>query len=117
VIAAMLVAHPLSRLAAVSLMSMLDYARSDDSAKSAPVARRPTAAELGIATLAGVFPLLLLSPREALVVLALCAVIAPWAARIFARRLGGYTGDCLGATQQVAELAIYCGILAAWNSI
>jgi adenosylcobinamide-GDP ribazoletransferase len=117
VIAAMLVAHPLSRLAAVSLMSMLDYARSDESAKSAPVARRLTAAELGIATLAGVFPLLLLSPREALVVLALCAVIAPWAARIFARRLGGYTGDCLGATQQVAELAIYCGILAAWNSI
>ena len=48
---------------------------------------------------------------------ALCAVIAPWAARIFARRLGGYTGDCLGAAQQVAELAIYCGILAAWNSI
>ena len=115
VIAAMLVAHPLSRLAAVSLMSMLDYARSDDSAKSAPVARRPTAAELGIATLAGVFPLLLLSPREALVVLALCAVIAPWAARIFARRLGGYTGDCLGATQQLAEVAFYAGLLCRFS--
>jgi adenosylcobinamide-GDP ribazoletransferase len=31
------------------------------------------------------------------------------------RRLGGYTGDCLGAAQQAAELACYLGILTAWN--
>ena len=114
-IAALLVAHPLSRLAAVSLMAVLDYARADDSAKSASVARRPTAAELGIATLGGILPLLLLSPREALFVLAFAVVIAVLAMRTFARRLGGYTGDCLGATQQVAELAIYFGVLAAWS--
>lgn len=39
-VAALLVAHPLSRLAAVSLMAVLDYARADDSSKSAPVAPR-----------------------------------------------------------------------------
>jgi adenosylcobinamide-GDP ribazoletransferase len=96
-------------------MAVLDYARADDSAKSASVARRPTAAELGIATLGGILPLLLLSPREALFVLAFTVVIAVLAMRTFARRLGGYTGDCLGATQQVAELAIYFGVLAAWS--
>ena len=26
------------------------------------------------------------------------------------RRLGGFTGDCLGATQQVCELAFYLGL-------
>ena len=26
---------------------------------------------------------------------------------IFRRRLGGITGDCLGATQQLMELAVY----------
>lgn len=114
-IAALLVAHPLSRLAAVSLMVVLDYARADDSAKSASVARRPTAAELGIATLGGILPLLLLNAGEALTVLVLTAVVSVLAMRTFARRLGGYTGDCLGATQQVAELAIYLGILAAWS--
>lgn len=33
----------------------------------------------------------------------------------FHRRLGGMTGDCLGATQQVCELAMYlvCGLLLA----
>ena len=115
VIAALLVAHPLSRLVAVALMASLDYARSDESAKSAPVARRPDAAELGVATLAGVLPLLLLSPREALLVLGASLAVFILARRTFLRRLGGYTGDCLGAAQQVAEVAIYLGILAAWS--
>ena len=72
-------------------------------------------AELGIATLGGILPLLLLNAGEALSVLVITAVVSVLAMRTFARRLGGYTGDCLGATQQVAELAIYLGILAAWS--
>lgn len=115
-LAALLVAHPLSRLAAVSIMGLLDYARSDDSAKSAPVARRPDAGELGIATLAGVLPLLLLPAAAALTALGLAAVVVVMALRTFARRLGGYTGDTLGAVQQLSEIAIYLGILAAWSS-
>jgi adenosylcobinamide-GDP ribazoletransferase len=30
--------------------------------------------------------------------------------RLFWRRLQGFTGDCLGATQQVCELAFYLGL-------
>jgi adenosylcobinamide-GDP ribazoletransferase len=34
--------------------------------------------------------------------------------RLFMRRLGGVTGDCFGATNQVAEIAVYlCGVWAA----
>jgi len=29
--------------------------------------------------------------------------------RMFARRLQGFTGDCLGTTQQVCEIAFYFG--------
>ncbi|MEM6748789.1 MAG: adenosylcobinamide-GDP ribazoletransferase, partial [Pseudomonadota bacterium] len=32
---------------------------------------------------------------------------------LFERKLGGYTGDCLGAVQQVSELGIYLA-LTAW---
>jgi adenosylcobinamide-GDP ribazoletransferase len=35
------------------------------------------------------------------------------ATRYFRSRIDGYTGDCLGATQQVAEIAIYLVLLAA----
>jgi adenosylcobinamide-GDP ribazoletransferase len=34
------------------------------------------------------------------------AVMTRW----FWRRLGGFTGDCLGATQQVCEVAFYLGL-------
>jgi adenosylcobinamide-GDP ribazoletransferase len=37
---------------------------------------------------------------------------ALWLGRLFVRRLGGYTGDCLGAVQQLAEALIYVAILA-----
>ena len=29
--------------------------------------------------------------------------------RLFARRLQGFTGDCLGTTQQLCEIAFYLG--------
>ncbi|MCA3209638.1 adenosylcobinamide-GDP ribazoletransferase, partial [Cupriavidus sp.] len=32
----------------------------------------------------------------------------------FVRRIGGYTGDCLGMAQQFAELSIYL-VAAAWK--
>jgi adenosylcobinamide-GDP ribazoletransferase len=35
----------------------------------------------------------------------------------FKHRLDGYTGDCLGATQQVAEIVIYLSILGLWTSL
>jgi adenosylcobinamide-GDP ribazoletransferase len=37
-------------------------------------------------------------------------------ARMFRRRIGGYTGDCLGAVQQLSEVVIYLGLLAAASS-
>lgn len=37
--------------------------------------------------------------------------------RWFARRLQGFTGDCLGATQQVCELAFYLGLALAWGAV
>ena len=50
---------------------------------------------------------LLLALLNAVVV---SAVAWAWMARWFWRRLGGFTGDCLGATQQVCELAFYFGL-------
>jgi len=38
-----------------------------------------------------------------------------WLWRLFARRLQGFTGDCLGTTQQVCEIAFYLGLALAWR--
>ncbi|AKU10419.1 adenosylcobinamide-GDP ribazoletransferase [Azoarcus sp. CIB] len=112
---ALLVAHPLSRLASTSLIHTLEYVREDETAKAKPLARRLTGTELTIASAFGILPLALLQPGEAAAALIAVAAVTLWAGRYLLRRLGGYTGDCLGAVQQATELAIYLGILATWN--
>jgi len=115
-IAALLLAHPLSRLAATSLIWKMDYARAEGKAK--PLAVRMSATEFGIAAVSVVLPaaaLILtgaLDPAAIVAALLITIIAALWLARKFARRLGGYTGDCLGAVQQLTEAAIYIAILA-----
>ena len=112
---ALLVAHPLSRLAAVGVLHALPYARSDDSSKAAALAQRLSRGELILAGLCGLLPaFVLLAPLQGLSALGLAALLTLWLARLFLRRLGGHTGDLLGAVQQAAELACYIGILAHW---
>ena len=57
-------------------------------------------------------------PAVLLVLLPL-AVVKITLARYFQRWIGGYTGDCLGAIQQVAEVSCYLFLLAgfAWKFI
>lgn len=118
-IAAFFLAHPLSRLTAAALIWQLDYARAEGKAK--PMAQQMSGAEFAIAALTTAIPALLMGgagylPWMAIVAGAFAAALAgAWLARQFIRRLGGYTGDCLGAVQQVSEAAIYLCVLASFG--
>lgn len=114
---ALLAGHAVSRLAATVLIFFMDYARdeNDVSAKSRPLAQAMTPGELGIAATCGLAPCLLLPWADVLLALAAVALVTLLAARYFRRRIGGYTGDCLGATQQLAELAFYLGMLCNFS--
>lgn len=115
-IAALFVAHPLSRLAATSLIWRMDYARAEGKAK--PMAQQMTGLEFAIAVLTALVPAAVLIASGLLGAALLCACVlaaalaAFWLARKFKARLQGYTGDCLGAVQQLAEVAVYLVILA-----
>jgi adenosylcobinamide-GDP ribazoletransferase len=116
VVAALLLAHPLSRLAATSLIWRLDYVKAQGKAK--PLAQQMSTPESAIAIICTALPAVLLLALGALawnglLAAAVAALLAAlWLARKFVARIGGYTGDCLGAVQQVAEVAIYLGLLA-----
>jgi len=113
---ALVAAHAASRFCSTALIYALDYVRDDDSSRAKPLAVRLGSGSLAVAGLFGLAPLALLPWEAALAGLALAALTTFLAARYFVKRIGGYTGDCLGAAQQLAELAIYLGILiAAWN--
>ncbi|MBK7354830.1 adenosylcobinamide-GDP ribazoletransferase [Propionivibrio sp.] len=105
--------HSLSRLCAVSLLGTLDYVR--DEGKSKPLATRIGRGELAFAALTALLPLLLLPPPQVLVGVAFAVLATLWLARMFKRRIGGYTGDCLGATQQLSEVAFYFGLLCKFS--
>ncbi|MBQ5950214.1 adenosylcobinamide-GDP ribazoletransferase [Massilia sp. ST3] len=115
-IAALLLAHPLSRLAATSLIWAMEYARAEGKAK--PLAERMSGAEFAIAAITVLLPAAALVLHGALSMAAgvgavlAAALAAFWLARKFARRLGGYTGDCLGAVQQLSEVSVYLTVLA-----
>lgn len=116
-VAALFVAHPLSRLAASSLIWKLDYARDEGKAK--PLAQEMSGAELAIGAACAAIPAVGAAalgyfswPQIGLCVAA-AALAAAWLGAKFARRIGGYTGDCLGAVQQVSEVAIYLCLLAS----
>jgi adenosylcobinamide-GDP ribazoletransferase len=109
--AVLITGHAVSRFASTTLIYALDYARDDDSAKSKPLATRMGRGELALAALFGLAPCALLPLPQVAIALGLVALVTWLAARRFVRRIGGYTGDCLGATQQLTEITFYLGML------
>lgn len=121
--AALLVAHPLSRATALTCIFSHEYARENEDSKAKPVAKKISRAVLATGLVLGALPLLVYAtwaacPAMALVALPLAAC-KTWLARYFQRWIGGYTGDCLGAIQQVAEVVVYLFLLllTTWNCI
>ena len=116
VAAAMLAAHPVSRLASTALIWKLDYVKSEGKAR--PLAQHMSGAEFAIAlttvlaVLAVLYLLGALPWRSIAAGVVAAALVTLWLARKFVRRIGGYTGDCLGAVQQIAEVAMYLALLA-----
>lgn len=110
--AALLAAHAVSRLAPVWLVARLNYARADKS-KAAPLAQRSGWGGWTIAAFCALVPCFALPALPVLLALAWAALVTVAAGVYFQRRLGGYTGDGLGAAQQVSELAFYLGLLCA----
>jgi adenosylcobinamide-GDP ribazoletransferase len=112
IVAAFLAGHAVSRFCAATLLYGMDYAREDATSKSKPLATRMSLPDACVAGFTALLPCLLLPVWNLLCALILAALVTFWLARLFRRRIGGYTGDCLGAAQQAAELAFYLGLLA-----
>lgn len=116
---ALVSAHVLSRLAPLFLIRWLPYVGDANGASKA----KPLADAIGSgALLVGVawsIPAIVLlmgvdGLGHGLAAIGLCALAALHMAGLFKRRLQGFTGDGLGATQQVCELAIYLAL--AWQA-
>ena len=112
---ALIAGHSVSRWCGVLIAWRLPYVRIDDSTRAKPVVERIARTDVLIASLFGLAPLALCGVH-AIAGLITVLVVVGYLANWYARRLGGYTGDTLGAAQQLTEAAFYLAVLCAWNS-
>ncbi|TFH90913.1 adenosylcobinamide-GDP ribazoletransferase [Vibrio ouci] len=107
-----IVAYTLSRAVAASLIYDMPYVSDADASKSKPLAQQQSKLELTVLLATGVVPCLLLSLPVAFTLVAVIIVFRFLFKRWLLERIGGFTGDCLGAAQQLSELLIYLTLIA-----
>jgi adenosylcobinamide-GDP ribazoletransferase len=109
-VSALIVAHGLGRAATVTLLFSHPYVRSDES-KASPFGNAVTSGEIVTALFAPILVSFAFLGSQAVLPL-IAAAAATWAAGVyFQKKIGGITGDCLGATNQLVELACYLSLV------
>ncbi len=112
--------HSLSRMMAVIIIYSQPYVREDQDSKAKPVATGTSFYNFLIALLFGLVPFIYFLVQTNWLfafVLIPMALITFYLSSYFKRWIGGYTGDCLGATQQVNEVIFLLSILVLWKFI
>ncbi|MGI4982846.1 MAG: adenosylcobinamide-GDP ribazoletransferase [Janthinobacterium lividum] len=108
----MVAAHMASRAGAIVYVTTLDYMRIEGKARAFA---QPSWRATAVALLLGLPGLFGGGARLGALCLVVGVPLHMALGRWFKRRLGGYTGDCLGLAQQVFEIAIYLVVLG-WIS-
>lgn len=119
-ILALIIAQGTSRFFSLLPLHYLPYAGDPEHAKAKPLALSLTQGQVFFALLLCV-PAFALGLRLApwplsswLLSLTLMSVTGYYMMYLLRKKLGGFTGDGLGATQQLTELAFYFGVAALW---
>ena len=111
---ALLAGHTVSRTLPLLLVRWLPHVGDTAASKSKPLADHITLGRLSVAFLwcFSVLALVFIAYSAIYLVVScsLSVLALLWMGRLFSRRLKGFTGDCLGATQQVCEIAFYLGL-------
>jgi len=109
--------HSLSRLTAINIVFTSQYSREDESSKAKPIAKAHSPREIIGAYFFGLLPLFVLCFfhwQFVLVVLPLFLLYF-YSRRYFNKWIDGYTGDCLGAVEQMAECVCLLTFSALWK--
>ncbi len=108
--------HGASRAMPVLIIRFMDYARENEDSKAKPVAKKLCNSDFAVALAIGLAPLawLIFANKSFIPSLVLLPMIAATIllGSYFKKWIDGYTGDCLGATQQINEILFYMYFLA-----
>ena len=118
VLSSIVIGQCLSRAVATSLIFSMDYVNADATSKVKPLAMHLSVTSLAILLLTAgvvlscliVFGVMLW--QTAIVMMAVLLILRQLLIYWFKQQLGGYTGDCLGAAQQLSEVTIYLTLVS-----
>ena len=110
------VAYTASRALAATLIYDMPYVSASDTSKSKPLANKQSSLEVAILLLTGGLVTLFLGVTLAAVIVLVLAVFRYGFKRWLTKRIGGFTGDCLGAAQQLSELLVYLTLIAFYHT-
>jgi adenosylcobinamide-GDP ribazoletransferase len=114
---AMMFAQATSRFAVLLIPASLDYVRqSADSKSRSMVGERFALSDLLIGSAFIILPLFFFGEISFWLAAFIAILSSAGLGAYFKSRIGGYSGDCLGATQQISEVLIYLTLLVAWTS-
>ncbi|WP_210458808.1 adenosylcobinamide-GDP ribazoletransferase [Vibrio crassostreae] len=106
--------YTFSRAIAASLIYDMPYVSDLDTSKSKPLANKQTKGELVFLLFVGVLPSLWFGLEFAMVLSVVAYLFRAGFKKWLTARIGGFTGDCLGAAQQLMELLIYLVFIIAF---
>jgi len=109
---AIVLAEVLSRAVAGSLISSMPYVSDIEQSKSKPLAQAQSISELALLLLIGITPLIFYSGEVIFTLLIVLVLFRYLFKRWLMAKIGGFTGDCLGAGQQLSELLIYLTLVS-----
>lgn len=112
----LLVAHASSRTLPMLLYYTSQYVRTEN-IKSEHLVKRMSTWSLVISLIIGLAPLVTLSVWDMVGIVVGYAVLFVTFRGIVLRRIGGYTGDVLGALQQLAEILFLLIIVIVQNNV
>jgi adenosylcobinamide-GDP ribazoletransferase len=114
-ILALIAAHSVSRLMAVLVLQAGVYAGNPEGSKSISMTGGKLSIGALIVAIAFALVPFALLPWPYLLTTLPALYVTYELYRYFKKWIGGYTGDCLGAIQQVTEIVIYLGFILVWR--
>ncbi len=110
-------AHSLSRFIATTLIYTHPYVRDTEDSKAKPAAKSMNTQMLVISGVFGIAPLLFFKNPWIFLTLIPMYLSKMFLGAKFRKWIGGQTGDCAGAVQQLSEVVFYLTIIAIWKYI
>ncbi|AXX16877.1 adenosylcobinamide-GDP ribazoletransferase [Leptospira borgpetersenii] len=116
-------AHGASRWLALVLMMLIPYVGNNNLSKSKPMVKNLSLFDFVLSTFFGCFPAVYFAFRyqnlisNILLGFVFAFLFVLYFRNYFKKWIEGFTGDCLGFTQQGTELLFYLGMTVSWSFI